>query len=65
VTGFGQYHPRARNNVLERADLAFGLGQHEYAGRLYEVVAPEIAKALGPDHPDAVRARERAVPQPK
>jgi eukaryotic-like serine/threonine-protein kinase len=46
--------------VLGRADLAWELGQKEYAERLYGSVADGLAKHLGADHPDVKRADERA-----
>ncbi|HZO13696.1 MAG TPA: serine/threonine-protein kinase [Polyangiaceae bacterium] len=60
--GYGHDHPVALHNVLTRADLAYKLGDREYAGRLYGAVAERLAKQLGRDHQDAVRAAERATP---
>ena len=64
VGGFDVYHRRIEQNVLIRADLAYELGQQDYAGRLYRSAARALLKRHGPDHPDTKRATERAAPEP-
>lgn len=59
---FGHDSARLAANVLQRADLAFELGQKDYAGRLYRGVQQRLAELHGEEHPDTRRANERAAP---
>ena len=59
-SAFGVYGRRTRTNVRRRADLAWELGQKDYAARLYDSIAKEVAEAYGPTHPEAMLVAERA-----
>ncbi len=61
VSAYGVYGAHTRTNVRRRADLAWELGDREYAARLYGAIAREMAEAFGPDHPDVLRVTERAA----
>jgi tetratricopeptide (TPR) repeat protein len=61
---YGDDHPRVTRILLLRADLAFALGDHEYAKRLYGSVLERLVKERGADDPDSRRARERSAPAP-
>jgi serine/threonine protein kinase/tetratricopeptide (TPR) repeat protein len=59
-SAFGVYGRRTRSNVRRRADLAWELGQKDYAARLYDSIAKEVAEAYGPTHPETMLVAERA-----
>ncbi len=59
VGAYGLHHRRIALSVLARADLAWELGQAEYAKRLYGNVLDELERDFGPDDPQTIRARER------
>jgi tetratricopeptide (TPR) repeat protein len=60
LTGaYGLDHAVVTRRVLDRADLAFGLGQTEYAGRLYGSVHDRLSAQLGAADPATRRAAER------
>jgi tetratricopeptide (TPR) repeat protein len=61
-SAYGHDHPVTTAKVLARADLAWDLGDEDYAGRLYRGVADRLAAQRGEDHPDTARARSRASP---
>ena len=60
TSAFGVYGARTRSNVRRRADLAWELGDHEYAARLYGAIAREMAETFGADHPDVLLVAQRA-----
>ncbi|MCH9682093.1 MAG: protein kinase [Deltaproteobacteria bacterium] len=62
-SAYGLHHPKLTLSVLARADLAWTLGQTEYAQRLYGNIANDLVKHLGATDPRSVRARERE-PEP-
>lgn len=59
VGGFGQYHPEIVTVSLARADLAWELGDPEYAGRLYRVIADKLVSQRGAQDPASLRAAAR------
>ena len=60
VGAYGLYHPRVTTLVLARADLAWGLGNRDYARRLYGNIVDELETQRGRKDPATVRARDRA-----
>jgi tetratricopeptide (TPR) repeat protein len=62
VGAFDLRHPRIVASLLARADLAFGLGQAEYAGRLYGSIADDLMQQRGPKDAATMRARARRGP---
>jgi tetratricopeptide (TPR) repeat protein len=61
-SAFELHHPRVVATLLARADLAYGLGQREYAGRLYGSIADELMQQRGPKDASTMRARARRGP---
>ncbi len=59
VGGFGQHHPEIVTVSLARADLAWELGDIEYAGGLYRVIADELVSRRGAQDPASLRAAAR------
>jgi tetratricopeptide (TPR) repeat protein len=59
-SGYGSTARRTRENVLRRADLAWDLGQHDYARGLYGTSVEYVTQRYGPDHPDTLRVTARA-----
>ncbi len=60
-SAFGLRHPRVAESVLARADLAWELGQKDYAGGLYGAVLGELQARFGPKDARAVRAQQRKL----
>jgi tetratricopeptide (TPR) repeat protein len=61
TSALGLHHPRVAATVLARADLAWALGQKDYAGRLYGAVLGELDASFGPKDARTVRARARKL----
>ena len=59
-SAYGVRHRQVEINVLRRADLAWDLGQTDYARRLYGNMVDDLQTRFGPDHADTKRAVERA-----
>lgn len=57
--GFGQHHPEVLGITLSRADVAWELGDREYAGGLYEAIADRVARQRGAGDPASLRAAAR------
>ncbi|MEM6991496.1 MAG: protein kinase [Myxococcota bacterium] len=59
VGAYDMGHPKVLATLLARADLAYALGQREYAGRLYRSSAKRFEAHYGENSPEAKRARAR------
>ena len=59
VGAYGMDHPAVLDELLARADLAWTLGQKEYAERLYRSTRRRLVELHGPDDPRTHRAIAR------
>lgn len=59
VGAYSMDHPAVVDTLLARADLAFELGDKDYAGRLYRSTLRRFIEIYGEDSPEAERARRR------